>query len=130
MKILYFRNFHFFKNSYKSKKIIKNTNCGTCRECKIIFGVFENFRFLKISDFFSFFIKCFGFFGVFVKGIVIFNIGFGFCVFNSIWEHRLKIFFDPQNRKNTTPPKIEKNDRIMVLSKIQNSKFGRRRGRI
>ena len=34
------------------------------------------------------------------------NIGFGFCVFNSIWEHRLKIFFDPPNRRNR-PPKIE-----------------------
>ena len=34
--------------------------------------------------------------GVFVKQIVVLNIGFGFCVFNSIWEHRLKIFFDPK----------------------------------
>ena len=44
--------------------------------------------------------------GVFVKQIVILNIGFGFCIFNSIWEHGLKIFFDPQNRKNR-PQKIE-----------------------
>ena len=44
--------------------------------------------------------------GVFVKQIVVFNIGFGFCVFNSIWEHRLKIFFDPKNRK-IDPQKIE-----------------------
>ena len=28
------------------------------------------------------------FVGVFVKQIVILNIGYGFCVFNSIWEHR------------------------------------------
>ena len=29
--------------------------------------------------------KCFGFFGVFVKGIVFFDIGFGFVVLKSIW---------------------------------------------
>ena len=51
--------------------------------------------------------KCFGVFGVFVKQIVVFNIGFGFCVFNSIWEHRLKIFFDPKSRTNR-PPKNRK----------------------
>ena len=39
-----------------------------------------------------------------VKQIVIFNIGFGFCVVNSIWEHRLKIFFDPKSRKTPPPP--------------------------
>ena len=39
-----------------------------------------------------------GMFCVFVKEIVILNIGFGFWLFNSIWEHRLKISFDPQNR--------------------------------
>ena len=41
----------FLKNSYKSKKIIKNTNCGTCTECKIKFWVFENFGFLKFPFF-------------------------------------------------------------------------------
>ena len=46
-------------------------------------------------------------FGVFVKAIAIFNIGFGFCVFNSMWGHKLKIFFDPQNRKVRPPQKIE-----------------------
>ena len=35
-----------------SKKIYKNMNCGTCRECKIKIWVFENFGFLKFSDFF------------------------------------------------------------------------------
>ena len=74
-----------FKNSYKSKKIIKTMNCGMCRECKIKFWVFENFGFLKFSGFFRVFRECFGFFGVFVKGIVIFNIGFGFVVLESIW---------------------------------------------
>ena len=44
-------------------------------------------------------------FGVLVKQIVIFNIGFEFCVLTSIWEQRLKIFVDPQNRKNPTPNK-------------------------
>ena len=47
--------------------------------------------------------KYFCMLGVFVKGIVIFNIGFGFCVFNSIFKHRLKIFFDPRNRKSRHP---------------------------
>ena len=47
--------------------------------------------------------KYFGIVGVFVKQIVILKVGFGFCVFKSIWKHRLKIFFDPQNRKNSTP---------------------------
>ena len=43
-------------------------------------------------------------FGVVVKKIVVFNIRFGVCVFNSIWDRRLKIFFDPK----IDPPKIEK----------------------
>ena len=47
--------------------------------------------------------KCVGFFGVFVKEIVIFDIGFGFCVLNSIWEHGLKIFFDSKKSKKSTP---------------------------
>ena len=34
------------------------------------------------------------FFGYFVKRIVILNIGFGFVVLNSIWEHGLNIWFD------------------------------------
>ena len=45
---------------------------------------------------FTKFRKYVGIVGVVVKQNVIFNIGFGFCVFNSIWEHRLKIFFDPK----------------------------------
>ena len=78
-------------------------NCGTYTECKIKHWVFfENFGFLKRSKIFRFrfFRKCFCFFGVFVKEIVTFDIGFGFCVLNSIWEHGLKIFFDSKNRKN------------------------------
>ena len=84
-------------------------NCGTCRECKIKIWVFGNFGFLDFSKYFEknrFFRQCFGFLGVFVREIVIFNIGFGFCVLNSTWEHRLKIFFDPQI-ENVRPPKIE-----------------------
>ena len=45
------------------------------------------------------------YFGIFVKQIVILNIGFGFRVLNSIWGLRLKIFFEFQNRKCSTPPK-------------------------
>ena len=48
----------------------------------------------KQSIYFSRFRKYFGIFDVFVKQIVIFNIGFGFVVLNSIWEHGLKMFFD------------------------------------
>ena len=44
-----------------------------------IFGIFEHFP--KITTF----RKYFGIFGVFVKEIVNFNIGFGFCVLNSIY---------------------------------------------
>ena len=51
--------------------------------------LFSNFRL-----FFPNVRKCFGTFGVFVKEMVIFNMGFGLHVFNSIWEHGLKIFFD------------------------------------
>ena len=43
-------------------------NCGTYTECKIKNWIFENSGNLKFSIFF--FRKCFGFFGVFVKGIV------------------------------------------------------------
>ena len=43
---------------------------------------------------FSSFRTCFGVVGVSVKQIVILNIGFGFCVFKSIWEHASKICFD------------------------------------
>ena len=41
-----------------------------------------------------------GFVGVSVKEIVMFNIGSGLCVLNSIWEHRLKIFSTPKIEKN------------------------------
>ena len=57
-----------------------------------------DFRFSKIR-------KCFGIVGVFVKEVVTFTIGFGFSVLNSIWEHRLKIFFRPPKTKNKRPPK-------------------------
>ena len=61
-------------------------NCGTCRECKINIWIFEKFGFVnfKKKDF-SFVSKVFWLFGVFEKEIVIFNIGFGFVVFESIW---------------------------------------------
>ena len=39
----------------------------------------------KQSIYFARFRMYFGFFGVFVKQIVIWNIGFGFVVLNSIW---------------------------------------------
>ena len=48
--------------------------------------------------------KVFGIVGVFVKQIAIFSIGFGFCVFNSVWEHRLKIYSTPKI-ENIDPPK-------------------------
>ena len=60
-------------------------NCGTYTECKIKNWVFDNFGFFEIFRFFCFCRKCFGCFGVFVKEIVIFNIGFGFVVLDSIW---------------------------------------------
>ena len=58
--------------------------------------------------FFENFTNVLKYFGVFVKEIVIFYIGFGFCVFDSIWEHRLKIFFDPKNRTNRPPENRKK----------------------
>ena len=64
----------------------------------------------------------FGIFGVFVKQIVIFNIGFGFCVFNSIWEHRLKIF-SAQKVENTTPHKSNK--KIQKCEQFSYGTFGR-----
>ena len=67
-------------------------------------------KFLKYFEIFEKFPnnrKYFGIVGVFVKEIIILNIGFGFCVFNSIWEHRLKIFFDPQKSNRFDPSKIE-----------------------
>ena len=60
-------------------------NCGTYTECKIKNWVFEQIGFLKISIVFNVFESVFVFLGVFVKEIVIFNIGFGFVVLKSIW---------------------------------------------
>ena len=60
--------------------------------------------------------KCVGFFGVFVKEIVIFNIGFGFCVLNSIWEHGLKIFFDSKKSKKSTPKNRKKSQKCEQFS--------------
>ena len=65
----------------------------------MFFFDFQNFENSKFR-------KYFGIFGVCVKEIAILNIRFGFCVFNSIREHRLKIFFDPQIEK-IDPPKID-----------------------
>ena len=48
-------------------------------------GVFDIFRFSKKIQNVPNIRKCFGIVGVFVKAIVIFNIGFGFVVFKSIW---------------------------------------------
>ena len=73
-------------------------NYGTYRYYKIKF---------KNNRFFPNVRNYFGIVGVFVKEIVTLNIGFGFCVFNSIWEHKLKIFLDPTNRKISTSPQIE-----------------------
>ena len=70
-------------------------NCGSYTECQIQIWVFEKFGFFLIFQNVRFLRKCFGILGVFVKEIIIFNIGFGLCVLNSIWEHGLKIFFDP-----------------------------------
>ena len=75
---------------------------------KLIHNTKYKFEFLKVFEHFRFIRKCFGFFGVFVKEIVIFDIGFRFCVLSSIWEHRLKIFFDPQKSNKSTPRKNRK----------------------
>ena len=51
---------------------------------------------------FSFFTKrrmYFGIVGVFCTLSFYLNIGFGFCVFNSIWEHSLNVSFDNFFRK-------------------------------
>ena len=60
--------------------------------------------------------KYFGLFGVFVKEMVIFNIGFGFCVSNSIYQHGLKIFFD-KKIESVLPPKQKqlKSDSVLRL---------------
>ena len=68
------------------------------------------FEMFRVFEHFPKFRKYFGILGVFVKEIVICNIGFGFCVLNSILEHRLKISFDPPNRK-LDPTKNQKNPR-------------------
>ena len=58
------------------------------------FGIFDFLKILqKLGNVLSF-RKCFGMFDVFVKVIVIFNIGFGFVVLKSIWWHGLKLFLD------------------------------------
>ena len=48
---------------------------------------------------FQLFDSIFGIVAMFVIQNVILNIGFGFCVFNSIWEHRLNYFPTPQIEK-------------------------------
>ena len=72
------------------------------------------FPFFKFSIFWKYFVI----FGVFVKPIAIFNIRIGFCVFNSILEHGLKIFFDPKIR-NKRPPEIEKFPRSATIPKTK-----------
>ena len=69
------------------------------RKYKLYFSIFEYFSKLR---------KYLGVLGVFVKQIAILNVEFGLCVFDSIWEHRLKIFVDRNNRKGSTPPPKQK----------------------
>ena len=71
---------------------------------------------------FPIFRKYFGIFGGCVKETVIFNIGFGFCVFDSKWEHRLKIFFDPKPRKISTPENPKKSQKFEQFS-YETSRF-------
>ena len=56
--------------------------------------------------------------GAFVKQIAILNIGFGLCVFNSILEHRLKIFSDPKI-ETCRPPEIETYPRSVNSFRIE-----------
>ena len=69
-----------FQNLQKIQVKVQNYNLYKLQNKKLKFLNFSVFSF-----FFRFIRKCFGFFGVFVKEIAIFNIGFGFCVFNSIY---------------------------------------------
>ena len=93
----------FGKFSKKIQNIPKNTKKELCnlyilQNKNLIFWIFRIFEhFTKNRKYFSMF-------GVFVKQIVIFNIGFGFCVFNSIWEHKLKIFSTKKSTIDAAPP--------------------------
>ena len=58
----------------------------------------------KQTIYFSRFRKYFGFLGVFVKQLVIFNIGFGFCVLNSIWEYTLNVVLTFVRRRRRRRP--------------------------
>ena len=113
-KFQFLKIFDFYKILQNKYRNYKNMNYGTCRECKIKIWVFEIFQ--NISKKIRFFRQCFGFFGVFVKGIVIFNIGFGFCVLNSIYRHGLKIFFDSKKSKKSTPQNRNKSQKCEQFS--------------
>ena len=69
----------------------------------------------KQSIYFSRFLKYFGFGGVFVKQIVIFYIGFGFVVLNSIWWLGLKICFDIRSNTFKKRPRSVNNFRTKHL---------------
>ena len=67
-----YKNTQIYKN-YKKKQKVQNMNYGIYRYNKIKKMIFFDFPKNR---------KYFGILGVFVKQIAIFNIGFGFCVFN------------------------------------------------
>ena len=70
----------------------------------------------KQSIYFSRIKKYFGFWGVFVKQIGILNIGFGFVVLNSIWEHTLNVFLTLFLRRRRVPSSSSSSVRPSVPS--------------
>ena len=75
---------------YPKSKITKFTKIELWELYKI-----QN-KHLKLLDLFDYFQH----FPKLRKRFVILSIGFGFCVFNSIWEHRLNLFLNICSNKN------------------------------
>ena len=75
------------KTNVKCTKIMKRElwNLYIIQNKKLSFEEFQFFEKSPQIQTFSKFRKHFGVFDVFVKGIIFFNIVFGFSVFNSIW---------------------------------------------
>ena len=78
------KNYNFlYKNTKKAKTLSKQTNKKSENFKNPKFSIFGNFeKYPKLEKSCR---KYFDIFGVFIKEIVTFNIGFGFVVLESIW---------------------------------------------
>ena len=77
--------------------------------------------FFRSFQSFQFFENLLTLLAYFVKQIVILNIGFGFCVLNSIWEHTLNVFLTFFRRRRRVPSSSSSSVRPSVPSSVPSS---------